>query len=679
MIVKIICLSLDSMWVVMHMDRVILPIASFVYALRALYGNKISVLESGIADCSISIQVEDNDEAVLLEKIKQIVRENLQIEGEISEVAEITIFDSSPLAETVDSSITDLDADTSKPMQLRSIEDMIKEKPTRAATAADKIRLLIGSQEFKALAVEFSDVAPLIVSKKTQSCFMIFSYLFAINDGFGCSTYVRLFTELLSELSLIELDPLNPVIEKQLPPPCKVNNGPSLDDFLDSLTFSTKTTKVFCFDISEWLSQTADKRFRSFLISLRRMQNHAIFIFRVPFLEKEVLRELKRSLNDILMTREVSFIPMGQFELRERATADLRRYGYSMQKSAWEVFDTRIAEEKSDGKFYGIHTVDKVVKEMIYLKQRSSTYSGLNDAFIKRSDIITLAETFDQDYVSGFDMLHSLIGINPIQEKAIEIIAQVETAIALGNLDLPCLHMRFIGNAGTGKTTVARIIGKIFKEKGILRNGNFFEYSGRDLCGTYVGETAPKTAGICRDAYGSVLFIDEAYTLYNGSSTSLDYGREALSTLITEMENHRTDLLVIMAGYPDEMENLMKGNPGIESRVPYVIEFPNYSREDLCSIFLHMAEAKFTYSKELPATVRRYFDSISENILNAKEFSNARFVRNLFERTWGKAAVRMQFKPNESLILLPEDFDNAVSGNEFNSLLSKKEYRIGFF
>src|SRR5665647_3152481 len=95
MIVKIICLSLDSMWVVLHMDRAILPIASFVYALRAQYGNKISVLESGIADCSISIQVEDNDEAVLLEKIKQIVRENLQIEGEISEVAEITIFDSS--------------------------------------------------------------------------------------------------------------------------------------------------------------------------------------------------------------------------------------------------------------------------------------------------------------------------------------------------------------------------------------------------------------------------------------------------------------------------------------------------------------------------------------------------------------------------------------------------------
>lgn len=678
MIVKIICLSLDSIWVITHLDRAILPISSFIYAIRAQYGSKISMLESGVADCSFSIQVEENDEATLLEKMEQIVRENLQIEGEISEVAEITILDSTSIAESVDNSIIDIDSDTPK-LKQHSLEDASKEMPKKTAkTIADQIRLLTGAQEFKALALELSDVAPLIVNKKTQSCFMIFSYLFAINDGFGCSTYVHLFAELLSELSLIGLDPSNDVIEKPLPPPCKENSGLSLNDFFHALDFSTKTSKVFCFDISEWLSLTSDKRFRSFLIALRKMQDHAVFIFRVPFLEKEILRELKRSLNDILTTREVSFIPMDPSELRELANVDLRKYGYSMQKSAWEIFDTRIAEEKSDGKFYGIYTVDKVVKEMVYLKQRSSISSGLNDSFIKRSDIITLAETLNQDYVSGFDMLHSLIGMDPIREKVTEIIAQVEAAKALGNLDSPCLHMRFIGNAGTGKTTVARIIGKIFKEKGILRNGNFFEYSGRNLCGTYVGETAPKTARICRDAYGSVLFIDEAYALYNGINSSHDYGREALDTLITEMENHRSDLLVIMAGYPDEMNILMEGNPGIESRVPYIIEFPNYSRDDLYSIFLQMVQAKFTCSKDLPATAKKYFDSISDNMLNSKEFSNARFVRNLFERTWGKAAVRMQFNPNESLVLLPEDFEKAVLGNEFENLMSKKEYKIGF-
>ena len=96
--------------------------------------------------------------------------------------------------------------------------------------------------------------------------------------------------------------------------------------------------------------------------------------------------------------------------------------------------------------------------------------------------------------------------------------------------------MQFIGNPGTGKTTVARIIGKMLREKGVLRIGDFHECAGRDLCGKYIGETAPKTASTCRDAYGSVLFIDEAYSLYRTEDAGRDYGREALDTLIAEME-----------------------------------------------------------------------------------------------------------------------------------------------
>ena len=157
-------------------------------------------------------------------------------------------------------------------------------------------------------------------------------------------------------------------------------------------------------------------------------------------------------------------------------------------------------------------------------------------------------------------------------------------------MERPCIHMRFVGNPGTGKTTVARIIGKILKEKGVLRIGNFYEYAGRDFCGRYVGETAPKTASICRDAYGSVLFIDEAYSLYRGDDNSRDYGREALDTLIAEMENHRNDFVVIMAGYTDDMDKLMAGNMGLASRMPYTIEFPNFTREQLYEIFESMSK-----------------------------------------------------------------------------------------
>ena len=257
---------------------------------------------------------------------------------------------------------------------------------------------------------------------------------------------------------------------------------------------------------------------------------------------------------------------------------------------------------------------------------------------------------------------------------------QIEVAIQNKELGSPCIHMRFVGNPGTGKTTVARVVGKLLKERGILRNGNFFEYAGRDFCGRYIGETAPKTATMCRDAYGSVLFIDEAYTLYRGADTSkADYGREAIDTLIAQMENHRNDLVVIMAGYTDEMETLMGANPGLESRMPYVIEFPNYTRPQLCEIFMRMTKRNFSYGEGLEEAVSAYFNSLPEDVLQSREFSNARFVRNLFERTWGKAYTRCRLNKDSAVTLEKEDFLMASGEKEFKKVMAKQAKRtLGF-
>ena len=182
---------------------------------------------------------------------------------------------------------------------------------------------------------------------------------------------------------------------------------------------------------------------------------------------------------------------------------------------------------------------------------------------------------------------------------------------------------------------------------------------------------------MCRDAYGSVLFIDEAYSLYRGDDNNRDYGREALDTLIAEMENHRSDLVVIMAGYTDDMDKLMKGNAGLASRMPYVIEFPNFTKEQLYDIFVSMVKQQFKYDDELLSVAHEYFDKLPDEVVNAKEFSNARFVRNLFERTWSKASMRCQLLGIKNITLTKDDFERSISDKEFTFIMKKKN-KIGF-
>ena len=143
------------------------------------------------------------------------------------------------------------------------------------------------------------------------------------------------------------------------------------------------------------------------------------------------------------------------------------------------------------------------------------------------------------------------------------------------------------------------------------------------------------------------------------------------------MENHRDDFVVIMAGYTDEMDTLMKGNAGLKSRIPYTIEFPNFTREQLYDIFVSMIGNKVATDASLFEVSKEYFLNLSDEYLNSKEFSNARFVRNLFERICGKAALRCQLS-GEELRLTRDDFERAIKDGEFNLLEKKRGNRIGF-
>ncbi len=549
----------------------------------------------------------------------------------------------------------------------------------KSTNILQKIRALIGADEFKALAEEIAMIAPVVAKNETYDILTSRAYLFSIGDGNGLTTYLNLFADLLEELGLFKFDAQHRVIEHTIEP-----ESPGVEPFKDAIgcfkCYSDKAGRLVCFDISEWMTQCNSKDFREFLAKLPDYVGKHLLVFRVPFLEKEVVTNLNSVFNDRLSMRQLTFLPFDNDELITCAKSTIEKYGYSVDDAVWDVFNARITEEKNDGRFYGIETVNKVVRDMIYLKQMNMAQIGSEDTIIRKEDVLKLSTTYNGASDSGFAVLDSMIGMEDIKQRVIEITSQIEMAMKNRNLDRPCIHMRFVGNPGTGKTTVARVLGQILKEKGILRNGSFFEHAGREFCGRYVGETAPKTAAMCRDAYGSVLFIDEAYTLYRSEGASrADYGREALDTLISEMENHRTDLVVIMAGYPDEMKDLMKANPGLESRMPYVINFPNYTREQLTKIFMCLARNSFTCGEGFEETVTDYFSNLTDDVIESKDFSNARFVRNLFERTWGKSVLRAQMNKTEDVVLEKEDFLAASSDKEFENLLSKKKKTLGFY
>ena len=546
--------------------------------------------------------------------------------------------------------------------------------------ALEKIHSLIGAHEFKALCDECASVAPEIVKYNTFTAFHQRSYLFSINEGYGLTTSLKLFGELLTELGLFKVCSEHPVAEVRLTSPHDKISGEELFAAVRPhlRSFGQDGGKIVCIDISEWMTRISTRVFRSFLARLEDFLDTVQFVFRVPYVEKEVLTDIKKGLGDILYVTDVTFAPLSVDELLNCASTQCERMGFTLAEDALGIIETRISEEKSDGKFYGINTVYKIICETVYLKHLNTAYGGQGTNVIHGNEITTLAASYEKDKRGALSLLDDYVGMENIKARLLEIVAQIETSLKNNSLERPCIHMRFVGNPGTGKTSAARILGKILKERGVLRNGNFFEYSGRDFCGRFIGETAPKTAGMCRDAYGSVLFIDEAYSLYSDDGASRDFGREALDTLIAEMENHRTDLVVIMAGYPEEMEKLMRGNAGLESRMPYIIEFPNYTRDQLFRIFISMAKKTFKFDAAFEEAVLDYFNALPTEAITSKTFSNARFVRNLFERTWGKAVMRAQLGQNDELCLTREDFIMASSEREFKKTVEKKSRPMGF-
>ncbi len=539
-------------------------------------------------------------------------------------------------------------------------------------TALEKTEELIGCAEFKRTMRELSSIIPEVMERGIPDTLFYQNYIFSIDKGCGLSTCLSYMADMLREAGIGDV----PV--EEAPAPSELKEYPAASLFPRKGRYLIK-----CIDIGEWINRTGHPEFTKYLEGLQRKADTTIYVFRVPVLPREVLRRIRDDLSDILYVKSVEFEPARDGEMRAFAARVAEEMGFTLDDGALGQFLKKIDSEKQDGRFYGFNTARKVIQEIVFSKLVSNAEGRRRVSVIDSSDVSgTMQSKIAKS--SWRDVMTSLVGLEKVKRQISEITEQIKFMRSEGKGEMPCIHMRFVGNPGTGKTTVARIVGEALRECGVLRNGGFYEYSGRSFIGRYIGETARRTAEICRAAYGSVLFIDEAYSLFFSENDDRDFGREALSTLISEMENHRGDTVVIMAGYTDEMETLMKGNRGLESRMPYLVEFDNYSRDELCAIFMKMAaeNAEFCVEDGLYEAVLSYLAEIPDSYLNGKSFANARFVRNLYERTLKKALSRhiSQISPAKDapLTISVGDFLSAAAEKEFASLTETGRTTVGF-
>ncbi len=255
--------------------------------------------------------------------------------------------------------------------------------------------------------------------------------------------------------------------------------------------------------------------------------------------------------------------------------------------------------------------------------------------------------------------LDAMIGLERVKREVHQQVAmlKVDALRRQAGLKSPDLtrHLVFVGNPGTGKTTVARMVGGIYRALGLLTKGQLVEVDRSELVAGFLGQTAIKTAEVCAKAYGGVLFIDEAYALSGDQ-----YGQEAVNTLVKEMEDHRDDLVVIVAGYPDPMVVFIAQNPGLASRFKTVIEFEDYTNEEIVGI-LHKLAGASDYTVTAEAETR--FRDILAATARDQAFGNGRFARNLLEEAIGRHAWRLRDTesptPEQLRELLAEDFQPA--------------------
>lgn len=363
-------------------------------------------------------------------------------------------------------------------------------------------------------------------------------------------------------------------------------------------------------------------------------------------------------------TRFVEFPDYSEEELLQIAEKIAGENLYTISDEGKKAFITTIRKSMVDDRFGNARTVRNIVTSAFEHKAVNADLSQLsvdNITLLSAIDFgVDINEEPKEKAKEYLDRLNALIGLQGVKEDISRLIDSInyqkEEQQRMGaDFKMPCLHMVFQGNPGTGKTTIARLYGNILREIGVLAKGQFIEASRADLVGQYQGQTASLVKEKCQDAYGGILFIDEAYSLCTDEYDS--FGKEAVNTLIKEMEDNREKLVVILAGYNQEIENFLNKNPGFKSRISKHINFEDYNSMELFEIFdLYCRDEQIKYSKQVEQIVMKDMEQMAFN--KDQNFGNARDVRKYFEEAKMNMVQRVQrnnIEGNDRRVILESD------------------------
>ena len=345
---------------------------------------------------------------------------------------------------------------------------------------------------------------------------------------------------------------------------------------------------------------------------------------------------------------------LDEMELSVRSYNCLKRAGFDTVGDIANLTDDELRKIRNLG--------EKSVNE---IKNRLNELGLNKPAATQGSGMIREIAMTQEPAVTALEKLEKMIGLKSVKKqiKKIAAFAKMKKDFEQRHIQgvSMSMNMCFTGNPGTAKTTVARLLSEIFYEFGLVKNKEIVECGRADLVGKYVGQTAPKIKEIFGKAKGKVLFIDEAYSLSDGTGDG--YSEEAISTILAELENNRENVITIFAGYPDKMKEFMDSNPGLRSRIQFTVDFPDYSEEEMVDIAELEAEKRgFAISEKAKDKIIRFCNLAK----NSTESGNGRYVRNLVETATLNYAYRVYGNDKEigtapEFLLMPEDFEEEIT------------------